>query len=303
MDKKRKRRFGDRKDGYRLRDIDSIHAIMPYVLPNRTDNETVTNFSVDFENALEYIAQKNATLGEGEYRYTLFHFVLAVLSKTILFRPALNYFIKGRRMYERNEISFSFVVKKQFEDNSYESLAKFVVDTESNVSIIDQVYESVKKQVYSTRREHKIDKSTQKMDIVKKLPRFVIKSFVGFVNWFDYHGWLPTSFTKDDPYFSSVFLSNLGSIQMSATYHHLTNYGTNSFFALIGELKKHPVFNDDGTFELRRMLSFGLTIDERIADGVYFSKSIKYFKHLIANPHLLDLPVFEPIDVNLKLSK
>ena len=36
---KRKRKFGDRRDAYRVRDIDSMHVLMPYLMPNRTDNE------------------------------------------------------------------------------------------------------------------------------------------------------------------------------------------------------------------------------------------------------------------------
>lgn len=78
---------------------------------------------------------------------------------------------------------------------------------------------------------------------------------------------------------------------MSASYHHLTNYGTNSIFVIIGEKKKRPVFNDDGTYEMRDTLELGLTIDERIADGIYFSNSIKLMKTLIQNPYLLDLPI------------
>ena len=36
---KQKRRFGDRKDGVLLRDLDSMHYIVPLIFPNRCDNE------------------------------------------------------------------------------------------------------------------------------------------------------------------------------------------------------------------------------------------------------------------------
>lgn len=96
--------------------------------------------------------------------------------------------------------------------------------------------------------------------------------------WLDYHGWVPTWLTKDDPYNSSVFISNLGSIKMHASYHHLTNWGTNSLFAIIDEKHLHPFFNADGSYEMREALRLGLTVDERIADGVYFAKSITLLK-------------------------
>lgn len=36
---KRKRRRGDRRDGYLIRDIDPMHFFQPYLYPDRTDNE------------------------------------------------------------------------------------------------------------------------------------------------------------------------------------------------------------------------------------------------------------------------
>ena len=35
-------------------------------------------------------------------------------------------------------------------------------------------------------------------------------------------------------------------------------------------------------------MSIGVTLDERIADGFYFARSLKLIKHLFKNPELLD---------------
>ena len=40
----------------------------------------------------------------------------------------------------------------------------------------------------------------------------------------------------------------------------------------------------------------GLTIDERLADGYYYSKSIRLLKHLLEHPELLDRPISEEVD-------
>ena len=82
---------------------------------------------------------------------------------------------------------------------------------------------------------------------------------------------------------------------MSATYHHLSNWGTNSFFALVGEMKKRPFYNADGSYEMRDALEMGFTIDERIADGFYFLNSLKILKKLLEKPELLELPLNEEI--------
>ena len=48
--------------------------------------------------------------------------------------------------------------------------------------------------------------------------------------------------------------------------------------------------------ELHECVDLGLTIDERIADGVYFAKSVKMLREIMKNPELLDLPVSTEIE-------
>ena len=67
-------------------------------------------------------------------------------------------------------------------------------------------------------------------------------------------------------------------------------------FCAIGEIKKRPFFNDDGTLEMKPSIDLGLTIDERIADGYYYSKSIKLLKYLLEHPELLERPANEEVD-------
>ncbi|MBR6348857.1 MAG: 2-oxo acid dehydrogenase subunit E2, partial [Spirochaetales bacterium] len=80
-------------------------------------------------------------------------------------------------------------------------------------------------------------------------------------------------------------------------YHHLSNFGSNSLFAIIGRKEKKPVYDDDGTVTMKEFLPVSFTIDERIADGVYFNNSIKVLKAYLLKPELLDLPAKEKIDI------
>ena len=66
-----KRRRGDRKDGYLVAESDPVHALMPYLLPNRADNEAVLNETIDMTQVVAYIQQKNAD--NPEFKYTFFH--------------------------------------------------------------------------------------------------------------------------------------------------------------------------------------------------------------------------------------
>ena len=49
------KKFGDRKDGKLLRDIDSMHYIMPLMYPNRSDNEAFMHIRIDLTNAEKFL--------------------------------------------------------------------------------------------------------------------------------------------------------------------------------------------------------------------------------------------------------
>ncbi len=288
-----KHRRGDRKDGYLVKETDPLHALAPYILPNRADNEAVLSETLDMSQVMAYIEKKNADLPQ--FRYTFFHFIVAALAKTITLRPHMNRFYSGHRLYDRKELLFSFVVKKQFSDTGDEVLATIRMDRESDVPPLEQVYEKVKDIVCRVRETDQTDSTTDKMNILLKMPRPILRFAMRILRWLEYHGHYPDALMCDDPYYSSVFLSNLGSIKMSADYHHLTNWGTNSIFVIVGEKKPTPFYRANGTVEVKDAICLGITIDERIADGFYFAKSIKILRRLFADPSLIELPIYEPL--------
>lgn len=292
--KKEKRKFGDRKDGRRLKNIDSMHAFMPYLMPKRTDSEAVLSENVDVTKLLEYVAKKNEQ--NPAFKYTVFHCVLGAVAKTVYLRPKMNYFYKGHRLYERNDILFSFTAKRTFEDHSEEALAVIKVDKDSELSPVEQMHAKVEKFVTKIRKRGETDGATDIIGSLCKFPRFIVRFVVSLLKWMDYHGILPQSLSKEDPFFSSVFITNLGSIKATASYHHLTEWGTNSVFMIVGEMKYMNVVDKEGNSSIKKMMPIGFTVDERIADGFYFAKSFKILRHLIENPELLDRPLSEPID-------
>ena len=284
-----------RRDGKLVPESDPMHLITPHLMPNRADNEAVLNEVFDMTAVDAYLEKKNAD--NPEFKYTFFHVICAAIAKVLVLRPRMNRFYVGRRLYDRNDIIFSFVVKKKFEDDGAEALAIITIDKAGDTAPVEQIYEKVKGIVYSVRRDNQTDGTTDKMAILTKLPRGLLKFVMNFLSWLDYHGKYPQALMHDDPYFSSVFLSNLGSIKMHANYHHLANWGTNSIFVVIGEKKLTPFYQADGSVQMRSALEMGLTIDERIADGVYFAKSVQLLRTLLANPELLELPIQTPVDL------
>ncbi len=285
-----KRKFGDRKDGVLLRNLDSMHFIVPLLYPNRCDNEAFISEKIDLTNANEYLAKLNA---DGpEYKYNLFQLIVTAILKTVMLRPKMNRFVANKNIYQRNEISAAFVVKKLFSDNGEEALA-FIHAKESDN--IESVHNEIYRQVSYCRSDKK-DGSTESMDFFNKLPRFVSKLIIAFIRVLDRHGLVPASLIETDPYYASVVLTNLGSIKLHSGYHHLTNWGTNSVFCTIGEKKLRPFYHDDGSFDMKDSVDLGLTVDERIADGYYYSKTVRLLKTLLENPELLEKPLNEEVD-------
>lgn len=281
MTQKYKKRAGDRKDARWLRDLDALHAFVPYLYPNRADNEAYICERIDLTNINQYIEKKNAE--NPEMQYKLFQIIIAALVKTITLRPKMNRFVKGGRIYQRNVLSAAFVVKKEFADDGGEALAFVEFDEDTDIdSVRQKIYDIIHKC-----RGTGMDNSTQGMDTLTKLPRFVLRFVMWILHKLDYYGRVPDFLIKEDPNYATVFVTNLGSIGLKSGYHHLSNWGTNSIFVVLGEKK---VVNG------REVIDIGLTLDERIADGYYYSRTVKLLKHLLHNPELLETPAKEEVD-------
>ena len=71
----------------------------------------------------------------------------------------------------------------------------------------------------------------------------------------------------------------------------------------IGTIHKEARVMPDGSTQIRDVVDIGATLDERIADGFYFARSLKLVKYIFAHPELLDLPLNQPsnFDYNTKL--
>ena len=102
--------------------------------------------------------------------------------------------------------------------------------------------------------------------------------------------------SRQIPNYSSIFLTNLGSIGMDSGYHHLNNWGTNSFFGMIGKKHLAPEWHEDGSCEVYPVISLGLTLDERIGDGFYYAGTVRLLHKILEKPELLEQPFDTPVE-------
>ena len=285
--KRVRRRRGDRRDGKLAAGVPGLQTVMATLMPNRTDRECYLHDTIDVTELLKYIDEKNAD--HPDYKTTMFHCAVTALTRMVYERPLLNRFVQGGRIYDRNEISVAFVAKRRFEDHAEEALMFYVPKP---TDTLDDVSRTIVGEVRETRKsEHSTGGVDELLDKVAALPRPLTWGITYAARVMDYWGVNPSFLTDGDPNYSTLFLSNLGSIKCPAVYHHLNNYGTNSIMITIGEIHKEELLMPDGTKEIRDVIDIGATLDEIIADGFYFARSLKLVKHIFANPEILDRPI------------
>ena len=283
----------DRFDGTYVKNIDSMHYIMPFMYPDRCDNQAFFTFKIDLSNLNAYLEKKNQL--DPEYKYNLFQCIITATLKTITLRSKLSMFIHNRKMYQRNEVSAAFTVKQEFTDDGGEVLAFLHAQPDWT---IDDVHNEIKRQLKKLKQKGYADASTSFMDKFNQLPKWISSPIVSYICHLEKKGRIPKALVETDPYHASVVFANLGSIGLPNGYHHLTNWGTTSLFVLIGSAGRLPFFEHE-TVEFRDGVEIGFTVDERIADGFYFSKSIKMLTMFLENPELLDRPMNETLSDEL----
>ena len=199
----------------------------------------------------------------------------------------------GSNKYERNEVTLSFVAKTKFEDDAKELLKVIKIEDDDNVDTISKkIFGSVRKI-----RSNEISHTDDFVNSLGKLPGMVMSIIVWFVKKLDRFDLLPKSLTENSIYHSSVLISNLGSIHCDGIYHNLTNFGTNSILLTIGEIKEEACVID-GKIDKRYICDFGITLDERIADGVYFAKSLNLLEYILNNPSMLEDRASDKINID-----
>lgn len=271
----------NRKDAKRV----ELPAMMQCAIdlkPGRANSDVYINREMDVTELVKYIEAKKAA----GIHYTYFNAFMTAIGKVIFNRPKLNRFVANRHMYEHNEVSLAFVAKMTLNDTSEEIMLHLVIDPEDT---IETVTDKLNKRIANLRGKSVSKKGANSaMDVLAKLPNAIRVPVFGIIKYLDRVGKLPASLSSDNIYYSSMIVSNLGSIRCGAIYHNLTNFGSCSSLATMGEIMNKPVYHEDGTVEMRKFCEFGITLDERIGDGFYFSKSCRLIEYILLHPELLE---------------
>ncbi len=288
------RKWFSRADGRYLKHIDPFMRFFPYIMKGRNEAAIYFSQQINITQLKAYLNARNrqAAATKSGVKSTLFHAIMTALAKTMVERPQMNRFVIGRRVYQKHDMTFAFVIKREFKDDSSEEIAIIHLRPEDTLTTISQQIQDEVRKMRQAAKEDDVKRHgiVNWFNYLMNMPRILLRSMVRFLGWLDYHGWLPKFVLDLDPMHSSVFVSNLGSLGIDAPFHHLYEWGTTPIFMTIGISEKKPLVSPRGQMQICDVVNIAFTIDERISDGFYFARSLKRFKQLLEHPEELDLP-------------
>jgi len=284
MDKKRKKRPGDRRDGRRLRTLDPYNEMAPYIMKQKSESSNYFSDSIDIAAIENYLREKRR---QGYRGIGFLHLFAAAYIRVISQYPAVNRFVSGQRIFARNNIEFVMTVKKGMRITASETSIKVIFDARDTV--ID-VFNKLSAAINKVKDDGDATDTDDVARIFMKMPRLILKFAVFFFTKLDYFGKMPKALLKASPFHGTIVITDLGSIGLPAIYHHLYNFGNIPVFIALGTKRKEYELKSDGKVELRKYIDYKFVADERVVDGFYFSQAFKLLKSVLKNPETLEVP-------------
>lgn len=282
MASERKRRRGDRRDGRRLRSLDPLYELTPYIMKVKSESSNYFSDSIDISGIESYL---RGLRRQGYPGLGILHLFVAGYLRVVSQYPGLNRFISGQRIFARNNIEFIMMIKKEMKTTAGETSIKVVFTVDDTIF---DVYKKINAEVEKIKNEGEVTDTDDVAKTLMKLPRFLLRFAVYVLTKMDYFGKLPKSIEKASPFHGSVMITDLGSISMPAVYHHLYDFGNIPMFIAIGTKRRAFEIEPDGVVSQHKYIDYRLTIDERICDGFYFSQAMKMFRRIIRQPEMLE---------------
>jgi len=292
--KKRRRRWGDRSDGYKLRTINPMNKFMPYIMPQRCDACNTYADMFDISKTDRFCRQK---VKEGKTNFGFLHIMLAAYVRMISQRPAINRFVSGQKIFHRNDIQIVMTVKKQMTADAPDTCIKVRFEADDTV---DEIYEKFNNVVAEVTSQPDDKTSFDKVNkLLSLIPGLLCRWTVKFLNFLDYFGLLPKKLLWISPFHGTMVITSMGSLGIRPIYHHIYNFGNLPVFIAYGGRRTVVSCDADGNVKNKKYIEIKAVTDERICDGYYYASAFKLLKRYVENPEMLDVKpeqVFEDID-------
>ncbi len=269
--------FRWRPDGDVVNDLPATRRIMPLIMRRRNESAVFFEQNLDMRKTWTFLQAFRESRG---VRATILHLLIFATARTLAERPRLNRFTAGGRIYQRRGIWVSFSAKKGKSDDAPIVVVKRRIDPAwSFETLIHHVEGDI-----ARGRSPEPSATDVELSLLFKLPLFLLSPLVRLVMRLDDLGLLPGAFIRNDPMFASVFIANLGSIEMDAGFHHLYEYGNIPIFITAGKVTNEVTISPEGEITCVPMLTLRYTFDERVEDALYCLQSLEKFRRILEDP-------------------
>lgn len=283
----RKRRFGDRNDGFLVRNLDPMGKLIPYIMRSKSDSWVLFEDRIDITHTQEFLHTMRKSVIPG---LTLYHIVFAAIVRTYSQVPELNRFIQRNNIYARNEMKGSMVVMKGMQRDSERTTIMPRFEMDATLPEVVKEIESLANPIDRTKKvaEDENRNDFDKLELALALiPGWLIRFVFSLLKLLDRYGLIPRKITSLSPFHSSFFITNMGSIGMQPVYHHIYEFGTISIFGAIGSKETIHEMDREGNIRRKTYLNMKFVVDERICDGFIYAIGFKHIKSGISKPEQL----------------
>ena len=275
--------FGRRPDGRRVKGIDPVMRITPYVMPMRCDAQVLLKHRADMEAMSRYIRRQKQERGE---TITYMQIVVAAYVRAIARNPEVNRFIMNKQLFARNNCSAAFTILKDPADaDKGEAVVKIKFDlTDTLYDVRDRMTAAVA-----------ANRGDQPAGFVDKLLNFLFAVpglatvIVGLVRLLDRYGLAPAVLMEELPFYVGMYITNTASIGLHDVNHHIYNWGNVGLFFGMGMTEKVAVV-ENGQARMKRYLPIGITADERVCSGAHYARFFGDMRRYLDHPELLETP-------------
>ncbi len=272
-----------RSDGKRVKET-AITSAIPYIMPHRYDAMNYVTEYADMETMRNYIRGKRK---EG-VRISYMSLILAAYHRAFLENPKINRFIMNKRIYQRSHFCVSFVILKTRADGTPdETTLKVYFEPDETVFTINDKIEKTIAQNSVAEHDNSTDKFANFLFSVPLLPDIVI----GLARLLDRWNLLPKFIIDLSPFHTSLFITNLASINTAAIYHHCYEFGTTGVFLCMGRPMANYI---DGDYR-EKLMPLKCVMDERICTGVDFARFWTSFNRYMKHPEMMETPKSEKV--------
>jgi len=237
---------------------------------------------LDVTKALEQVESYQA---KHNLKITPAHMIGRALAYCMKKRPEINGIIRWKKIYLRKNVSLFYQVNMPGEGKDKIKKADLAgaVLHKAEFMTVAEIAKNLRDKANKLRSgEDKEIKNN--MNLFKLIPWSLVGCYLDFVSWILYGLNLNLSFlgVPRDP-FGSVMITNVGSLGIDIAWAPLVPYSRVPLLLTVGAVQDKAVVVE-GSIQIRKILSIGITFDHRLVDGVHAAEMAKDFKAFFANP-------------------